>query len=101
MKKNIEKLAQLGELSIREQLLKVIDKAKYCLECSKYYDSSEHGNFFKKKWAEEIKGLPHLYDTLSKEALEEYGVEFPDLQEEYKEILPKIIGFLEEFETDN
>ena len=98
MEKDTEKLAQLGELHLKRSLSKILQDAKYLLDCSKDYNQPEQV-FFKKEFAKKIKGIPELYEKLSKASYEKYGVDFPDLQENYKQLLPQINQLLEEVEV--
>jgi septation ring formation regulator EzrA len=82
--KNIEKLAELGELCMKIKLEKNLNKVKKALEQEKY--NSGHQTY--------LAIFTEEYNNKVKIFMDNYGVEFPELQKEFEKILPEINKYI-------
>ena len=85
MAKNIEKLAEFGEYTIEWNLRTSLNHLKEALNNTKYM-SEPHPD---------LAILVESFNTQVKNFKKNYGVEFPEIQEQYNKILPEIKKYIE------
>ena len=92
MEKDIEALAKLGEKELGFCVRKTLRNVEALLKSVESYDNDPG---FQKNLFVELKGVNDFYHEKIKAYKELYGINFPEIQEEYNtKILPRLKKYL-------